>query len=186
MTFWQGDRRWGPLTLGHGPGHIDDEGCVLSALVEAANRLAGRTLNPATANMLLQQVPGAFVAGDGITPGDELVVPVAAPQLGLEVGGLVEGDDLVGELRKALTVENGGALVRVEVTGGIRVVHHTIFGFVDAGAVFECTDSAWPRQDGLAGGFCALDANLRATLWWNKSLRNYRAINIRPLKRAAS
>lgn len=186
MGFWQGDARWGGIMLGHGPAKIGAAGCVLTSLVEAANRLAGRTLNPATANMLLMNVPGAFVGDDGVKPGDELVVPVAAPHLGLEAGALVQGDDLVPALRAALAEESSGALVRVEVTGGVRPEHHTVFCFLPAGPFFQCTDSAWPKQDGVAGGFCVLDEKARATLRWNGALRNYRAIAVRQVKRAAN
>lgn len=183
--WWQGDQRWGGLTLGSGPAHVDAAGCVLCAITAASALLAGRDINPGSALTRLHGVPGAFV-------GDEIVVPVAAPALDLDAGPLVAGDDNVRRmLRDALHRPDAAALLRLEVTGeGLaKPDGHTVLARVDADTVIECLDSACPAQEGVAEGWCVIrwvDLQNASPLHWRKAPRSYRVVAARELRKAAS
>ena len=185
MTAWQNDARWGSLMCGHGPGRIGDVGCVLSSLTEAANRFTPRNLNPATLNMVLQKVPGAFVDGTAAAnPGDELVLPIACGQVGLECGESLlapaGSSSLVDALKAALG--DGGAFLRIDINGDGKG-DHTILAVRDIGHVIECTDSAWPRQEGVAGGYAMISWDgLSAEVWWNKTFHTYRVVGVRAVR----
>lgn len=186
MTFYQGDSRWGTLPTGHGPSHLDATGCVTCALTEAANLWAGRSLNPATCSALLQRVQGAYVDVSGMHPGDNLVLPVACLALGLECDSVVTGSPttLANAIRGALAVDAGGAFLRLDVDGN-STGDHTVLAIHDLTTHIECTDSAWPKQTGVAQGYCALEwADLTAEVTWGKKPRIYRVVAVRPVRKA--
>lgn len=180
--WWQGDQRWGGITLGSGPAKCAAAGCVACALAAASFRLAGRDLNPGSAILELINTPGAFV-------GDEIAVPTAAPALGLDAGPLVVGDDAMRAMMKDALARKDAVLLRVEVDGpGLaKPEGHTILGVVDAGAVVECLDSACPSQQGVQEGYSALAWSTlqNATpMLWNRAQRTYKAKAARELRRA--
>lgn len=180
--YWQGDSRWRDIVLGSGPARCGAAGCVACALTAAAVRIAGRDLNPGSAILDLINAPGAFV-------GDELVVPVAAPVLGLDAGPLVVDPDEIVAMIKRATGDGGAALVRVEVTGpGLAQAEgHTILGVTDAGPFIECLDSACPSQQGVQEGWSAIAwATLQnaSPMLWNKVPRTYTVRAARELRKA--
>lgn len=181
--WWQGDKRWGGLLLGTGPSHCDVAGCVACALAAAAARIAGRDVNPGSAILHLRETPGAFV-------GDELVIPVAAPALGLDAGPLIVGDDAMrAMLKNALARPDACALLRLEVDGpGLaKPEGHTVLAVTDADTVIECLDSACPSQEGVQEGFCVIrwvDLKNASPLLWNREARTYRVKAARELRKA--
>lgn len=168
MSLAQNDRRWGSIVLGNGPSSIGRSGCLLVCLTEAARRLAGRPdLLPPHANEICRQV-GAFF-------GASLVVPEAARALGLEVDEKVTAEgDLADAVERAL--ELGCAIVHVDHDADPEGDHFLLAtSFAGEPRHVECLDPAtgvpvwlsWP--------------DLKATTRWGKTVKQYRAISVRPI-----
>lgn len=182
--LFQNDGRWHTILVGDGPGTFGNVGCVVTALLEAARALGTvePTVMPPNANQRFLDAGGCFVHWDEVTQhyvdgGDELVVPVAAPCLGLVAGDLVTGPGMADALSRVLA-DGGAAVVRVNTHNG-DVGQHTITA-VAASATppgFMCLCPAVGR--------ITLDANLCASTSWGKNdPRQYRAVNVRPIRRA--
>lgn len=181
MILWQADKRWRGAQLGHGPSKMGASGCVLFALLHAAERL--RTLpaiDPVACNDLLRAVPGAFVDGSGEHPGDLLYLPKAATVFGLVVDQATNGKP--GEVHVAAALSDalrfGLAIVRVTVDGDDRGDHSILATQWGASGV-ECVCSA------LADVVTLERPSFSApSVHWGSRPAPYRMVGVRPIRLA--
>jgi hypothetical protein len=137
-AFWQGDKRWGWMTLGFGSSTIHGGGCLLTLFTMAANTLLKKSLTPDVTNELLKMA-GAFYVGDDGKGTSLLVSEKAAPALGLKMLGRVRQETdargnvvstpTLAEIRavvdKALRAR-GLAVLHVNHDGGIKGQHFVL------------------------------------------------------------
>lgn len=183
--FYQSDKRWSHITLGHGPSTIGRAGCVLTSLAMAADMLGGAAgCDPIEANRRCMRADAyQHWTGGQVRRADLLSVARGAIALGFlspeheHVEAVPGHASLSSALGKALT--DGCALIRVDHTGDARGDHTILALRIDTveGRV-HCLDPA-------VGPITLRWPELTAEVQWRSKTKTYRVTKVQPCRRLA-